>query len=84
MLTRRHFIKLNGIATAGLTLGVTPSLFAGTLPEFESQRPKLSKRKFTSKAVEAIIQKVKADIKDPELAWLFENCYPNTLDTTVN
>jgi meiotically up-regulated gene 157 (Mug157) protein len=84
MLTRRHFIKLNGIATAGLGLGLTPSLFASTLPAFESQRPKLADRKFTSKAVEAIIQKVKKDIKDPELAWLFENCYPNTLDTTVN
>src|ERR1700754_1695981 len=84
MLTRRHFIKLNGIATAGLSLGLTPSLFASTLPAFESQRPKLADRKFTSKAVEAIIQKVKKDIKDPELAWMFENCYPNTLDTTVN
>ena len=35
-------------------------------------------------AVEEKIRSVKAAIKDPELAWLFENCYPNTLDTTVN
>jgi meiotically up-regulated gene 157 (Mug157) protein len=33
--------------------------------------------------VEAEIARVKAKIADPELAWLFENCYPNTLDTTV-
>jgi hypothetical protein len=26
---------------------------------------------------------VKAQIKDPKLAWMFENCYTNTLDTTV-
>ena len=27
---------------------------------------------------------VKAAIKNEELAWMFENCYPNTLDTTVD
>ena len=33
--------------------------------------------------VNKFIAATKAKIKDPELAWLFENCYPNTLDTTV-
>ena len=86
MITRRHFIKINSVATAGLGLGVVPaaSWLGATPPVFESHRPKPADRKFTSKAVEATIQKVKADIKDPEIAWLFENCYPNTLDTTVN
>jgi len=86
MITRRHFIKINSVATAGLGLGVVPatSWLGKATPVFESHRPKLADRKFTSKAVEATIQKVKADIKDPEIAWLFENCYPNTLDTTVN
>lgn len=83
-LTRRHFIKINSVAAAGIGLGVTPVFASAVAPAFESQRPKLADRKFTSKAVEAIIKKVKADIKDPEVAWLFENCYPNTLDTTVN
>ncbi|WP_259071038.1 glycoside hydrolase family 125 protein [Mucilaginibacter sp. X4EP1] len=82
MLSRRDFIKINGVTTAGLGLGLRPAWFAGAA--FESNRPPLANRKFTSKAVEAAIQKVKAAIKDPELAWLFENCYPNTLDTTVN
>ncbi|WP_333573817.1 glycoside hydrolase family 125 protein [Sphingomonas sp.] len=50
---------------------------------FTSKRPPLAKRRFVSKAVEAEIARVKARIADPELAWLFENCYPNTLDTTV-
>ncbi|MGH2565115.1 MAG: glycoside hydrolase family 125 protein, partial [Ginsengibacter sp.] len=43
-----------------------------------------SERRFTSKAVEDVIIKLKKEITDPELAWLFENCFPNTLDTTVD
>ena len=50
---------------------------------FVSRRPPQAERCFTSPAVEEVIQRVKADIADPELAWMFENCYPNTLDTTV-
>lgn len=49
-----------------------------------SNRPAPSLRKFVSKAVEAEIERVSALIGDPELRWLFGNCYPNTLDTTVN
>ena len=84
MLTRRRFIELNGITTAGIGVGLKPSWFINDLKQFESHRPKPADRKFTSKAAEAAIKNVKAAIKDPELAWLFENCYPNTLDTTVN
>jgi len=29
------------------------------------------------------IVEIRRAIADPELAWLFENCFPNTLDTTV-
>ncbi|MEW6508244.1 MAG: glycoside hydrolase family 125 protein [Bacteroidota bacterium] len=49
-----------------------------------SKRPSLSERKFISPAVESIIQEVSVYIKDKELSLLFENCFPNTLDTTVN
>jgi hypothetical protein len=49
-----------------------------------NQRPKAEDRKFVSEAVEEIIQKVKKSVKDDELALMFENCFPNTLDTTVN
>lgn len=82
MLTRRDFIKLNGITTAGIGVGLRPNWFTDTV-SFESKRVSPSVRRFNSQAVEDMIAKVKADIKDPELAWLFENCYPNTLDTTV-
>jgi meiotically up-regulated gene 157 (Mug157) protein len=51
--------------------------------KFVSKRPPRAQRRFVSTAVEAEIRRVKAKIADPEIAWLFENCYPNTLDTTV-
>ena len=51
---------------------------------FKSNRPAKGKRTFVSEAVEKTISTVKAEIADPELAWMFENCYPNTLDTTVD
>jgi uncharacterized protein len=50
---------------------------------FVSKRPLVSQRKFVSRAVEEAIARVKSRIGDPELGWMFENCYPNTLDTTV-
>lgn len=50
---------------------------------FESKRPAIEKRHFSSKAVEQLITEVKDAIADPKLKWMFENCYPNTLDTTV-
>jgi meiotically up-regulated gene 157 (Mug157) protein len=43
----------------------------------------VGERRFTSPAVEATIAAVKREVADLELGWLFENCFPNTLDTTV-
>lgn len=51
---------------------------------FPSRRPAPADRKFTSPAVEETIRDVKGKIADPEVAWLFENCFPSTLDTTVD
>lgn len=48
------------------------------------QRPKEKDRLFKSEAVEKKIKEVKAMLKNPYLAWMFENCFPNTLDTTVH
>ena len=47
-------------------------------------RPPLAERKYTSDAVEAAIQQMKDYLPNKELAWMFENCFPNTLDTTVS
>jgi uncharacterized protein len=46
-------------------------------------RPSENQRVFVSPAVEDTIIDVKRKIRNPQLAALFENCYPNTLDTTV-
>ena len=43
-----------------------------------------AKRRFKSVAVERTIERVKNSIGNMELAWMFENCFPNTLDTTVD
>jgi meiotically up-regulated gene 157 (Mug157) protein len=51
---------------------------------FPVVRVPAAKRKFTSAAVERAIAQVKAGIGNQELAWMFENCFPNTLDTTVD
>src|SRR5438067_1893325 len=48
-----------------------------------TRRPPQGERRFVSPAVEATIERVQSQIRDRELAWLFANCFPNTLDTTV-
>lgn len=44
----------------------------------------MDKRKFTSLAVEKAIVEFQTKVPDLELGWLFNNCFPNTLDTTVS
>ncbi len=80
MLDRKTFLLNSALAVGALAIDRS-FIFAAN--KFESHRPPLAKRKFVSKAVDAEIEKVKAQIADPELAWLFENCFPNTLDTTI-
>mmetsp|Transcript_872 Transcript_872/g.1691 ORF Transcript_872/g.1691 Transcript_872/m.1691 type:complete len:515 (-) Transcript_872:95-1639(-) len=46
-------------------------------------RPAESERRFKSAAIEEVIADMKNKMKDKDLAILFENCFPNTLDTTV-
>jgi uncharacterized protein len=48
-----------------------------------NRRPKPENRCFKSDAVERTLTSVAQAVKDKELAQLFENCFPNTLDTTV-
>jgi len=79
MSTRREFLQSAAALSAAAAL---PASLAAD-EAFPSRRPAPDKRKFVSDAVEAKIVEVKKSIADPELGWLFENCFPNTLDTTV-
>ncbi|GGH15601.1 glycoside hydrolase family 125 protein [Silvibacterium dinghuense] len=56
---------------------------ADTPPPDLRERPAPGKRRFQSEAIERVIRETKAKIADPTLATMFENCFPNTLDTTV-
>src|SRR5690348_800364 len=85
--SRRDLLKMFALASGSAMIGALPAMAAASSASpgrFVSRRPPPAQRKFTSAAVEARITRTKAAIGDPELAWLFENCYPNTLDTTVN
>ena len=53
--------------------------------KYESKRPPVEDRLFTSTAVEKKIKEVQKILKkNPKLAWMFANCYPNTLESTVH
>lgn len=80
-MTRAEFNRLSIAVLYGSLLPLSAFSSAGST--YQSARPPKSKRKFASKAVDDFIDEFKAKSKDEELAWMFENCFPNTLDTTV-
>ncbi len=84
-LVLRHMGTAGAVALAlAEGVGALPETARGaSAAQFVSRRPAPADRRFTSPAVEAEIARVTKKIGDPELAWLFANCYPNTLDTTV-
>ena len=79
-MKRNQWITVPALALLLMGAG---SVHAYAQQNFESKRPAIEKRHFSSKAVEQLIAEVKDAIADPKLKWMFENCYPNTLDTTV-
>lgn len=85
-MQRRTFLHNTALTAAAATAG--PMSFAQTTPktaaDFPMVREAVGKRNFRSEAVEQTIVAVKKGINNPEMAWLFENCFPNTLDTTVD
>ena len=85
MISRRNFIKSGGLGLAALAMdSKAVNVFNSLSVEYLSNRPESGKRNFTSKSVEETIKNVTRQLTDPKLARMFENCFPNTLDTTVH
>ncbi len=80
-MERRKFIQQSSLLGAGILM--SKNIFALDA-DFPQVRVSLQDRKFVSKAVEEAILKVKKSSGNKEIAWLFENCFANTLDTTVD
>jgi len=74
--SRRHSPNSEGKHMPGLQVDL------GTL-ELPFQRPVEDCRTFTSVQVEKVIADITKRMSDKDLARLFENCFPNTLDTTI-
>ena len=80
-MNRRKFIQSTALIAAA---SVAPKLWADEAATFPVVRTPPAKRKFTSAAVEKTIAEVQSKVGNRELAWMFGNCFPNTLDTTVD
>ena len=52
--------------------------------QYADQRPAAEERLFCSEAVEQEIARVCGLLTNERLRWMFANCFPNTLDTTVH
>lgn len=79
-MNRSEFIKSTALVGAGLIAGKMPAFASADFPVV---RVAANKRNFTSKIVEDSIAEFQGAVKNKELGWLFGNCFPNTLDTTV-
>lgn len=72
-----------GGAAGLLALGALSARAEGLAPVLPQGRPTPALRRYVSPAIDAVIAKIKPRIGDAKLAALFEACFPNTLDTTV-
>ena len=59
------------------------SPFNGNMSIIDNNRPEPSDRKFTSVAIDDLLKSLTPYFRNQDLAQIFNNCLPNTLDTTV-
>ena len=81
-MKRRTFIQ-NASMASSLAFINPMELTASNAVQFPIVRTAEGERHFKSKTIEKAISKFSKNVKDPKLVWLFNNCFPNTLDTTV-
>ncbi|MBY0285316.1 MAG: glycoside hydrolase family 125 protein [Sphingomonas sp.] len=88
--SRRAILGIGAaVALAGSVAMPKPAAAADWPPPnpLANGRPAPDTRRFRSRAVDAAIDRIHAKLDQPgkpsKLATLFDNCYPNTLDTTV-
>lgn len=83
-MQRRKFIQNTALFGGGMLLMNPINLVsASNLKDFPVVRLPKGERNFESKVIEKAIKEFQDNVKDKELGWLFNNCFPNTLDTTV-
>lgn len=80
-MNRKDFLQQSALLGAGFV--ASGFSFAKPSNDFPVVRVPESKRHFRSEAIENAIKAFQRKVKNKELAWLFNNCFPNTLDTTV-
>ena len=81
-MQRRKFIQNSALFGSLAMINPKVSL-ASSLEKYPVVRTPKGERNFESKAIEKAIKEFRKKVNDEELAWLFNNCFPNTLDTTV-
>ncbi len=83
-LTRRDLVtQLSSLVAGTAAASLLPRQLRQEPERPDSKRPPPGDRRFRSEAVEGYIASVCRRITDPLLSSLFANCFPNTLDTTV-
>lgn len=70
--------------TTTLKKALTHTCTNDAITTYISKRPKEADRLFKSDVIDKEIKRIVKMLKNKKLAWMFENCFPNTLDTTVH
>ena len=80
-MNRKTFLQQSALLGAGIM--ASKWSFAHPISNFPEVRVPLAKRHFKSEVIENTIKEFQKNVTNKELGWLFNNCFPNTLDTTI-